>query len=241
MASILTLARLLAGLCVLATLLPLLRARPWWVRVWDFPRQQVVVLALLAGVGLTTAGGLWRPPDQVLLLLLAAAVAWQLGHILPYTPLWPPQGKRTHSVPQRGLGLLVVNVLMDNREHAGLAAGIRASDPDLVLALETDAWWVERLAAMLPGHRHRVLHPLDNTYGLALFSRLELAEPELRFLLQPGIPSLRTRVRLRSGEEVVLIGIHPEPPSPGEADSSLPRDAELVLVGREAAREPLPV
>jgi endonuclease/exonuclease/phosphatase (EEP) superfamily protein YafD len=52
---------------------------------------------------------------------------------------------------------------------------------------------------------------------------------------------VKTRVRLRSGEDVVLIGVHPEPPSPTEADSSLPRDAELVLVGREIAKEPKPV
>ena len=185
--------------------------------------------------------GRGRPVDQALLLLLGAALAWQLGHVLPYTRLWRPQGRRTHSVPERSLGLLVVNVLMDNRDADRLTAGIAAVDPDLVLALEADAWRVDRLARMLPGHQHRAVHPLDNTYGLALFSRLELVDAELRFLLQPDVPSLRTRVRLRSGEEVVLIGIHPEPPSPTEADSSLPRDAELVLVGREAAREPLPV
>ena len=48
-------------------------------------------------------------------------------------------------------------------------------------------------------------------------------------------------MRLRSGEDVVLIGIHPEPPSPTEADSSLPRDAELVLVGHEIARATEPM
>ena len=35
----------------------------------------------------------------------------------------------------------------------------------------------------------------------------------------------------------MLIGVHPEPPSPTEADSSLPRDAELVLIGREIVKE----
>ena len=52
---------------------------------------------------------------------------------------------------------------------------------------------------------------------------------------------MRTGVRLRSGEDIVLIGVHPEPPSPTEADSSLPRDAELVLLGREIANEARPV
>jgi endonuclease/exonuclease/phosphatase (EEP) superfamily protein YafD len=233
--------RLLAGLSILVTLLPLTRARAWWVRAWDFPRQQIMVAGLLAGGLIWAGGGTATHLDQALLAALALALAWQLGMILPYTPLWRRQGKRTRSLPARGVRLVVVNVLMTNRKVEELAASLAATDPDLVLALETDAWWVERLAEILPDHGHRILHPLDNTYGLALFSRLELLHPKLRFLLREGVPSIRTRVRLRSGEDIVLIGLHPEPPSPTEADSSLPRDAELVMVGREIAGEAKPV
>ena len=111
-------------------------------------------------------------------------------------------------------------------------------DPDLVLGVETDDWWAARLASMLPGHRHHVLHPLDNTYGMVLFSRLELVGPEVRFLLKDDIPSIRTDVRLASGDLVRLYCLHPEPPSPTEAPTSLPRDAELVLIGREIAERP---
>ena len=235
------LAQLLAALCILVTLLPLTKARAWWVRAWDFPRQQILLLGLIAGIGVGASHGTQLGWQTALLALLAAAMAWQLAMILPYTPLWRRQAKATRSQPSRSLRLVVVNVLMTNREADGLAGSLAATDPDIVLALETDAWWVDRLSAMLPGHTHRILHPLDNTYGLALFSRLELLHPELRFLLRESIPSIRTRVRLRSGEDIVLIGIHPEPPSPTEADSSLPRDAELVLVGREIAREAKPV
>jgi endonuclease/exonuclease/phosphatase (EEP) superfamily protein YafD len=142
---------------------------------------------------------------------------------------------------ERMLRLVTVNVLMTNREIDGLGATLQETDPDLVLVLEPDAWWTERLAEMLPSHTFRVLHPLDNTYGIALFSRLELLNPEVRFLLKPEIPSIRTRVRLPSGEDIVLLGVHPEPPSPSESDTSLPRDAELVLVGREVAKDPKPV
>ena len=73
----------------------------------------------------------------------------------------------------------------------------------------------------------RLAQPLDNTYGMLCYSKLELIEPELRFLLKPGMPSLRTGLRLRSGERVTFYGLHPEPPAPDEADTSLPRDAEL--------------
>jgi endonuclease/exonuclease/phosphatase (EEP) superfamily protein YafD len=47
-------------------------------------------------------------------------------------------------------------------------------------------------------------------------------------------------VRLRSGDVIMLYGLHPAPPSPSEADSSLPRDAELVMAGREIAQSHRP-
>ena len=233
--------RLLAAACVLATLLPLVRSRLWWVRAGDFPRQQIVILGGLAAVGHMAL--LSRPHgwDMALLAALAAALAWQLAMILPYTRLWRPQGMAGRGHDARSVRLVVVNVLMTNRKVDGLAGSLAEAGPDIVLALETDRWWTERLGELLPEHRHRLLHPLDNTYGMALFSRLELTRAELRFLLDAEVPSIRARVRLRSGEEIGLIGVHPEPPSPTETDSSLPRDAELVLVGREIARASEPM
>lgn len=241
-ATVATALRIVAVLCVALTLLPLSRHRAWWVRAWDFPRQQIVALGLVAGAGLLVLLDTVWGWDALLLGLLALALIYQLALILPYTRLWPTQGLAAEGNPgERMLRLVTVNVLMTNREVDGLGTTLQEVDPDLVLALETDAWWVERLAEMLPGHTFRVLHPLDNTYGIALFSRLELLNPEVRFLLKPEIPSIRTRVRLPSGEDIVLLGVHPEPPSPSESDTSLPRDAELVLIGREVAKDPKPV
>lgn len=226
-----------AMLLTALTLLPMTRLRPWWIKVWDFPRSQIVVLGAL-----TLTGGALVGMSLVAGCALLAAMAWQATLIVPYTPLWPARAAQIDTpCGSRTLSLLVANVLMTNRETERLAGLVREHDPDIVLALETDTFWSDALAEMLPDHRWRALHPLDNTYGLVLFSRLELIDPEIRFLVKPDIPSVRTKVRLRSGETVVLIGLHPEPPAPGEADTSLPRDAELVLVGRELAGGPEPV
>jgi endonuclease/exonuclease/phosphatase (EEP) superfamily protein YafD len=139
------------------------------------------------------------------------------------------------SPSERSLRVLVVNVLMTNRTADQLFALIRQHEPDVILAVETDAWWGTHFEKLAPAYPERLVHLLENTYGMLLYSKLELLEPEIRFLLKPDIPSIRTGVRLRSGESVRLYCLHPEPPSPSEADTSLPRDAELVLVGREAA------
>jgi endonuclease/exonuclease/phosphatase (EEP) superfamily protein YafD len=221
----------LAG--VVTTLLPLSRSKVWWVRIWDFPRPQIAAVSALALIGLAV---LRNPRDlqtAVVLTLLGVCILVQARRILPYTRLWRRQMVRARMpAGERSLGLLVVNVLMTNRDLDRLLPSIEAADPDLVLALEVDAWWVEQLAAALPEHRFHVLHPLDNTYGMALLSRLELEAPVIRFLLRREIPSIRTRVRLRSGEPVLLYALHPEPPSPPHGGSSLERDAELILVGR---------
>jgi endonuclease/exonuclease/phosphatase (EEP) superfamily protein YafD len=225
----------LAAVCIVATALPFHKDETWWVRACDFPRMQIAALIVATLAGLWALAGT-NTLSLVLALALLACLGVQLSVILPYTRLWPVQVKRHEVSPgPRTLSLLIVNVLMENREVERLKEIIWSNDPDVVLALETDQWWCTHLEGALPEHRFRVAHPLSNTYGMLLLSRLELIEPKVRFLLKPDIPSILTGVRLRSGEVVTLYGLHPEPPAPGEADTSLPRDAELVLAGKEIA------
>ena len=234
---ILTLLLYAIGLAsILATLLPLSKREAWWIRACDFPRLQIVGASVAVLVALTVFGVTDETAGRLLALALLGCVAYQLAMIAPYTRLWrtklptsrTPSGDRT-------LSLLVVNVLMSNRQADRLLALIRTHAPDLVLALETDHWWCERFEQIARDYPFRLAHPLDNTYGMLLCSKLELVEPQVRFLLKSGVPSVRTGLRLRSGEVISLYGLHPEPPSPTEAESSEPRDAELVLVAKEVA------
>jgi endonuclease/exonuclease/phosphatase (EEP) superfamily protein YafD len=230
----------LAAFCVVATLVPFHRSETWWVRACDFPRAQIAVLiaaTLAAMAALLEIRGF----NLALALILLGCLCAQLAVILPYTRLWPIELREvgTATTP-RTLSLLIVNVLMDNRAADRLVEIIAPTDPDMILAVETDDWWSRRLQEALPGYSFKVTHPLSNTYGMILLSRLELIDPKVRFLLKPDIPSILTRVRLRSGDDVTLYGLHPEPPAPSEADTSLPRDAELVLAGREIAASSQP-
>jgi endonuclease/exonuclease/phosphatase (EEP) superfamily protein YafD len=71
---------------------------------------------------------------------------------------------------------------------------------------------------------------------MLLYSRLELVGAEVKFLVQDDVPSIHTRVRLRSGQEVELRCLHPRPPFPTEDEKSTERDAELLIVGKETKR-----
>ncbi|WII94859.1 endonuclease/exonuclease/phosphatase family protein [Moraxella haemolytica] len=132
----------------------------------------------------------------------------------------------------RTLSLLTANVLTHNYQAHLLLNQIHQLQPDIVLTLESDEWWQSQLDTLMDcGYHHTVKIPLDNLYGMHLYSRLELANSEIRHWVTDDIPSIKSRLKLRSNDWVYIYCLHPMPPSPTE--SATDRDAELLLVGRE--------
>lgn len=225
---------------IVATALPLLRKKAWWIRWFDFPRLQIlaVLAAVIAGY-LPLAGE--SAPSFLFLGLLAAALAYQCYMMFPYTVLARKQVQDSREATREStVRVLFVNVLMENRNSAALKAMIAEAAPDLVLAVESDAWWRGQLAYLRQTHPHAVEHPRDNTYGMLLYSRLELLDPQVRFLVQEDVPSIHARLRLAGGQEVELRCVHPRPPAPQEAAESTERDAELLIVGKDLKRRNAP-
>jgi endonuclease/exonuclease/phosphatase (EEP) superfamily protein YafD len=226
---------LLGSAGLVATLLPLFRQTAWWVRVCDFPRLQIVAGLLLGLLLLAVPGNeLALAHTPLLLAAIGAAVVYQATRIWPYTP-WhrkQVQDSQRPATDPNHISLLVTNVLMYNRDASRCLGVIREQQPDIVLAVETDEWWLSQLAHLGQDYPHTCHAPLPNTYGMLVFSRLPLLQKEIQFILDPGIPSFHGRVRLPSGVEANLHFVHPKPPAPKESKTSTRRDAELLLVGR---------
>jgi endonuclease/exonuclease/phosphatase (EEP) superfamily protein YafD len=133
--------------------------------------------------------------------------------------------------------LFVANVRQSNRQSAPLMHEISTTDPDLVLLLETDAWWERQLETLHQRYPNVVAQPQDDGYGMFLLSRLPLIEPQVRFLLENYVPSIETGVRLPSGTTIIFHGVHPKPPPLHDTER---RDAELLIVGRQVRSESRP-
>ena len=224
---------LLGTAVIVATALPLLRANAWWIRWFDFPRLQILVLAagVLAAYAPFAGDSLF---SLGFIALLAAALAYQCYMMFPYTALARKQVEQSRRATREStVRLLYANVLMHNRASERLKEMIREMAPDLVLAVEADAWWQKELAYLRESHPYAVEHPRDNTYGMLLYSRLELIRPQVKFLVQEDVPSIHAGLRLAGGEPVQLRCLHPRPPAPQEARESTERDAELLIVGKE--------
>ncbi|WP_312326558.1 endonuclease/exonuclease/phosphatase family protein [Acinetobacter sp.] len=206
----------------------------WWIRGADFPRLQILVLGFIAFILFLLVDHPWNWLNQLLFVGLMAALAYQLKMVLPYTFIWKKQVKQVKQDqldPQRQISLVVSNVLTTNTKYHLLIEQIQIHQPDLVLTLETDQNWQNALSVIEADYPYRVPVPLDNLYGMHLYSKLELSETEVKFILSDEIPSIHTTVILRSGQPVQLYCLHPKPPSPTEAKDSTLRDAELLIVG----------
>ncbi|MDH1490361.1 endonuclease/exonuclease/phosphatase family protein [Acinetobacter johnsonii] len=206
----------------------------WWFRGADFPRLQILALGLIAFILMLIWDAPWDWMREVILLGLIAAVAYQLKMVLPYTFVWKKQVKtvaKTELQPERQISLIVSNVLTPNTQYHLLLQQIRQHQPDLILTLESDAHWEQALSVLEDDYPYRVAVPLDNLYGMHLYSRLALKDIDVKFILSDEIPSIHATVILRSGQAVQLYCLHPKPPSPTEAKDSTLRDAELLIVG----------
>lgn len=206
----------------------------WWFRGADFPRLQILAVGLLTLFGLLLIKSEWTLFRELLLVGLIAAVAYQLKMVLPYTPIWKKQVK--HVAKQQlnesqQISLLVANVLTPNNRYELLLQHIYQLQPDIVLTLESDELWQKALQPIEQEYRYKVAVPLNNLYGMHLYSRLPLLESEIKFILSDEIPSIHACLELRSGVQVQLYCLHPKPPSPTEAKDSTLRDAELLIVG----------
>ncbi|MBC7892188.1 MAG: endonuclease/exonuclease/phosphatase family protein [Sphingobacteriaceae bacterium] len=232
----------LGGVLVLFSLIPLIRHDYWAFRVFEYPRAQKFILTLLVLVLILSVA----PPQSALEWVFVGVLVLNLGYLFyqlfPYTFLAGVQLNRSVSEhPDRSIKLLICNIYQYNRQAPRLLALIQTTQPDVVLLAETDAWWATQTSVLKKEYPHFVEVPLENTYGMLLYSRLDLLGPEVKYLVEPDIPSIHTRVKLPSGEPVQLYCLHPTPPVPQENPRSTERDKEILLVGKLAKASPIPV
>jgi endonuclease/exonuclease/phosphatase (EEP) superfamily protein YafD len=224
----LALASIIIFIC---SFLPQLRSPVWWIRGLDFPRLQIAIIAcswlgigLLAAARGITVGWPWW-------LLVIFSAVYQIWWIYPYTRWHKLEVGAADEQHNNEISLLTCNVLMDNRDAQPLIRLVRQHRPDILATLETDAWWQGQLD-VLDEYPHRLAHPLQNRYGMHIYSRRPLLRSTLSFLVEDDVPSMGIEVQMEDAGRVKIYILHPRPPAPGENYSSTERDVELLVLAR---------
>ena len=176
------------------------------------------------------------------MILLIGSFIYQAVKIFPYTILAKKEVlKFKGNDPKSVISILISNVLTTNKRSDKLIAHVKAQKPDILLTLESDQRWENELSVLEDEYIYHIKIPMDNLYGMHLYSKLKLEDIEIKFLISDEIPSIHGYIRLKNGERIKFHCLHPKPPSPTEDDTSTNRDAELLLVGREINPEKEPI
>jgi len=225
-----------------ATAIPILRHERWWVRGFDFPRMQFAILALILLVIEFLVLPLSDAWTWALILVTALCLVYQAWWIIPYTPVFPAEVHRAQRKDrERSITIMTANVLTPNRNAAALIRLVKSRRPDVMVTLESDNWWEEQLKELEEVYVHTIKCPLDNLYGMHVYSKLPLSNESIEFLVEEDVPSIHTEVQLRCGQTVRMHFLHPAPPGPTENEESSERDAELLVVARSVAEAARPV
>jgi endonuclease/exonuclease/phosphatase (EEP) superfamily protein YafD len=230
-------------LLIIVSLLPLIRKDNWFFRVFEYPRAQKLVLNVLILTGFLFIADFSSIHTITFCICLSLNFCYLFYQVWPYTIFSGHQLHKAKTVaPKKHFSLLIFNVFQDNRKVTLCVDVIKKNNPDLVLLVETDTWWKSQLDQNLNElYPYQLGAALDNTYGMMLYSKFPLHNSEVRYLVDKEIPSIRTLIKLPSGEFFKLYGLHPQPPVPQENPRSTERDAEILLVGKEAKRSKIPV
>lgn len=226
---------------VFFSIIPLIRSDFWFIRVFDYPRFQKFWINGVILAAFFFIADFKEVSDLIFLGVVVINQGYLLSLIWHYTPLAPVQMKRNPGKYENRIKVLIANVFQENRSVDLCRHAIEQHKPSIVLLVETDERWCNEITTNLKDYPYRILQPQNNTYGMLLLSQLEIIHHTVRFLVESDIPSITADVKTSDGLVFRLYCLHPKPPIPSESSNSTERDAEILLIGKEAKKLNKPV
>lgn len=232
----------LSAILLISTVIPLIRHDYWIFRVFEYPRLQKFVL----NIALLLIIIFWPIEktriDWIIITGLIVNLIYLSYLILPFTIFGKRQIISSKIPPDaNNLKILIANVYQENKNSKKYHELIKTCEADVILLVETNLWWQEQMDSISDNYLHQLKVPLENTYGMLLYSKLPLIDGEIKFLVEKDIPSIETLVTLKSGQKVKLFCLHPQPPVPQENPRSTERDKEILMIAKKAKSTNYPV
>jgi len=221
---------------ILAFVLIFFHHRFWWVKIVNAMLLQLVVASLLTIIGML----LFLDPTPVLIttiLILAGLAIYRIPALFPYTPLAKKEVEDAHQSDLL-IKCMTANVRMSNSDYKRLVQSVEQEKPDILLLTEVNQEWLNEIKAIDPIYPHTIKVPLENTYGIALYSKWPFREQEVNYLEEEDVPSIHAIIEGPKEQAFHFIGLHPKPPAPWNIASK--KDIELLKAASRVNRNLLP-
>lgn len=210
---------ILSTILILASLTSLVYDIPrWYLKILDFPRLQEMIVGIVLLIAFILLNKKWKIPSIALTIGLLASILIHFSILSPYLlqNKVVPTAIAAEINPQSTVGILIGNVLITNRNSKKFMEIIEKKDPDMILAMEVNSWWIEELQPLKKEYPYSMEYPAKNAYGMALYSKFRLTETEILFLSHSKVPSFNAIITLPSGKTFKFYGVHPVAPFPSD-------------------------
>ena len=222
------------------TLLPKIPNSHWVFRVADFGKIQInffAVFTFLLGFLFFKNNFWWYSQG-----LLALIIIYHTITLIKYTPLYPIKKITTSGKnSSKKITIISANVYQFNKEYQRFIDLIKKNKPDVFLTMESNGDWENALQTLEKEYPFQHKVPLENTYGMHVYSKIKMESAKTHFFVADDIPSIEAHLKTEDDFKFVFIGIHPPPPSPTEEETSKERDGDLLSVGKRVKEIEKPV
>ena len=165
---------LLISVCIIFSILPLVRNQHWIFRVLEFARFQVAILQLVVLV----LGLLFFTPKTLIFWATAAVtLALIVNHVvilIPYTVIYKRKPVQKISKNPDLISIISVNVYQFSKDYQQLIDLINEIQPDILLTMESNQAWEDALTVIENDYPNFKKVPLENTYGMHFYSKLKI-------------------------------------------------------------------
>ncbi len=221
------LVQVLALGCGLCSVLALFSGWAYLLELSAHFRLQYLLLAL----GCALILGMYKQWRQTQLMLLIALL--NLGVISPWYLPAPETEAGTVS-----LKVMHSNVNAQNTDYPAVMAAVTQADPDIFIAQEVTADWVQGLQPLAERYPYRHAVPQFDNFGMMVFSKLPL-EAMCEFCWGgDSLLSVSFTIR-RQGKSLQILAAHPLPPIGGELYRQRNQQLEALAGFAAQAKSPL--
>ena len=219
-------------LFLLAAILPFIPHQHWIFRVPEIGRIQVMFLQIIIVIiGIVIIG-----EKDLLFWSMIGLHSFLIVHhirlLIPYTSLYKKRAKEKVAKQSNTVSVISVNVYQFNEEYQTLIDLVLEVKPDILLTMESNQAWEDALCAVENEYPNFKKVPLENTYGIHFYTKLDVKSIKVNYFISDDLPSIEACVITDDGYEFTFFGVHPPPPSPTEEDTSKERDGELLALGK---------
>ncbi len=216
-----------------------------YLKLLDFPRIQFFIASFISLALLPAIARKKEWYDYAVMAGLLGAMFVNGSYLVNYTVLVPVEVSSIKETKASDVvfSILITNVKMSNRNEQPLFALIENKKPDIILAMEINGWWEQKLQQLKKEYPYQQKTINEVAYGMVIYSKFEIQETDVAYLNNEQVPSFKSVIGLPQDKKFSLHSVHPVPPTNFEnfPDNAGQNEVAMQKLGVEISNRTLPV